>query len=185
MKRIVILLLCLMLCGCRAADGAMDRGLALRGSLLQSSGCEMDVTVTADYGDKTYTFAVGCQFDAHGKLSFTVTSPETISGISGTVDAEGGNLTFDDVALAFPLLADEQLSPISAPWVFMKTLRGGYITAAGEIDRSVRLIIDDRYEEDALTLHIWLDGEGNPSLGEIYHNGRRILTVEVNTFHIL
>ena len=180
-----MLLLCFLLCGCRAADGAMDRGLALRSSLLQASGCEMDAVITADYGDKTYTFAMGCQFDARGKLSFTVTSPQTISGITGTVDAEGGNLIFDDTALAFPLLADDQLSPVSAPWIFMKTLRGGYITSAGVVDENVRLIIDDRYEEDALTLHIWLDREGIPHLAEIFHNGYRILTVEVNNFRIL
>lgn len=163
----------------------MDRGLALRSSLLHASGCEMDAVITADYGDKTYTFAMGCQFDAYGKLTFTVTSPETIAGITGTVDAEGGNLTFDDTALAFPLLADDQLSPVSASWIFMKTLRGGYITSAGMVDEDVRLIIDDRYEEDALTLHIWLNGEGIPHLAEIFHNGCRILTVEVTNFRIL
>ena len=144
----------------------------------------MDVAITADYGDQTYTFAMGCQFDAHGDLSFSVQQPDTIAGISGNITDAGGNLTFDDMALAFPLLADGQLSPVSAPWVLMKTLRSGYITSAGEVDERILLIIDDSYADDALTVHIMLDSDGMPAVGEIYYKDRRILTVEVKNCKI-
>lgn len=163
----------------------MNTGLALRSSILNAAGCSLDAVITADYGNKTYTFAMGCQFDVHGNMSFAVREPQTIEGITGTVSTEGGALTFDDIALSFPLLADGQLSPVSAPWFFMKTLRSGYITSAGTADDQIRLIIDDSYEADALTVHIWLDENKTPVLGEIYWDSRRILTVEVNNFQIL
>jgi hypothetical protein len=163
----------------------MDAGLKFRSDLLNASGCMMDATVTADYGNKTYTFAMGCEFDAHGNLSFTVRSPQTISGIAGTVGPEGGALRFDDTALFFPLLADEQISPVSAPWVFMKTLRSGYITSAGEDNGMVRLIIDETYEDETVTLHVWLNEASIPVLGELYWCGRRILTIEVTNFSVL
>ena len=185
MKKLFIILLCFMLCGCGGADDAMDQGLSLRSRLLQASQCVFDAVITADYGDKTYTFAMGCDFDARGNLSFTVQSPDTIAGITGIIDGKGGNLTFGDTALSFPLLADEQLSPVSAPWVFMKSLRGGYITSAGEVDGCVRLVIDDRYEEDPLTVHIWLNEAQIPILAEIYYDKRRILTVEVENYRIM
>ena len=163
----------------------MDSGLRLRSNLLGAAGCTMDATVTADYGNKTYTFAMGCEFDAHGNLSFTVESPQTIEGISGIVGSEGGALRFDDTVLSFPLLADEQLSPVSAPWIFMKTLRSGFITSAGEDQGMTRLIIDETYEEKTMTLHVWLNEDERPVQGDLYWNGRRILTVEVTNFRIL
>ena len=163
----------------------MDAGLSLRSRLLSSSGCTLDATVTADYGNKTYTFAMGCEFDAHGNLTFTVQSPQTIAGISGTVGSQGGALTFDDTALSFPLLADEQLSPVSAPWIFMKTLRSGFITSAGMDDGNTRLIIDETYEDETVTVHVWLDKASIPVQADLYWDDRRILTVEVTNFRVL
>ena len=163
----------------------MQDALALRATLLQASGCVLDVEITADYGNKTYTFAMGCKFDAHGNLFFTVLSPESIEGITGTIDTEGGSLRFDDTALAFPLLADEKLSPVSAPWILMKTLRSGFITSAGTDGETTRLIIDETYEAKTLSAHIWLNKEGIIQSAEIYWDSYRILTIEIKNFQIL
>jgi hypothetical protein len=73
-----------------------------------------------------------CEADSQGSVSFRVVSPESISGITGSVDRDQGKLTFDDKALAFDLLADGQLSPVSAPWVMIHTLRGGYLSSCAE-----------------------------------------------------
>ena len=163
----------------------MDKGLAARARLLQASGCQLHAEITADYGDQIYTFAMGCQFDAHGNLTFSVKEPETIEGITGTIDAEGGTLTFDDAALAFPLLADGQLSPVSGPWILMQTLRGGFITSAGAAGDHIRLVIDDSYGEDALTVHLWLDQEEAPVQAEIYFDGRCVLMVCIANYRLL
>lgn len=156
----------------------------LRAELL-SSGCSFDAEVTADYGDKAYTFTMACQCDAQGRMSFTVSSPESISGITGILSQDEGALTFDDVVLAFPLLADGQLSPVSAPWTFTNSLRGGYIRAAGEEEGLLRLTIDDSFDEDSLQLDVWLDSEDRPVRGEIVYAGRKILTIQISNFHIL
>ena len=163
----------------------MDAGLSLRNKLLTSDSCFFEAGITADYGDETYTFAMGCEFDAHGNLSFVVQSPQTITGIVGEISAQGGKIKFDDTALAFPLLADGQLSPVSAPWIFMKTLRSGFITSAGMDNGMTRLIIDETYEEKTLTIHVWLNEDNIPLQGDVYWNGRRILTVEVANFRIV
>ena len=98
---------------------------------LLAQAVSFDAEITADYGDKTYTFAMHCESDTKGDMTFTVTAPESIAGISGTISASGGKLTFSDTALAFDLMADDQLSPVSAPWILMKTLRSGYLTSCG------------------------------------------------------
>ena len=185
MKRIIpILLILVLLAGCAGARDTMDRAMALRSALL-AKGAEFDAAVTADYGDKTYSFGMHCRMEAQGKVSFSVTAPETIAGITGTVSASGGKLTFDGNALAFTLLADGQVSPVSGPWLLMKTLRSGYLTSCGVEDGCLRIAIDDSYEDDALHLDVWLDESDCPKRGEILWKGRRILTVEIENFVFL
>lgn len=186
MKRVAVwLCLVVLLSGCAGGKSELDRGMTLRRKLLSGSGCSFDADVTADYGDKIYTFTAKCSGDAHGDLEFTVTAPENISGIAGRISGDGGKFTFDDVALHFPLLADGQLSPVSAPWIFLKTLRGGYITSAGKDGDYLRLTVDDSYQEDAMQLDIWLDGEDVPVRAEVLWRGRKYLTLDVKIFQIL
>lgn len=163
----------------------MARGLQLRSRICSALSCSFDAEITADYGDQTHTFSVGCSFDASGNLKFVVQSPETIAGIEGSIDTAGGKLQFDVTALAFPLLADDQLSPISAPWILMKTLRSGFITSAGKVDGYTRLIVDDSFDSDPLTLHIFLDDSNSPTEAEIYWHNRRILTLSICNFQML
>ncbi len=184
-KVIIILLTLLMLLGCSSGSTEESRAMQLRSRLMGSSGCSFDATVTADYGEKTYTFAMGCQFDAHGNLSFVIQEPQTIEGIAGTVDASGGKLTFDGSALAFPLLADGQASPISAPWLLYKALVGGYLKFYTTEKALLHLTIDDSYRDDAMQLDIWLSSDNLPLRGEILYENRRILTITIENFTIL
>lgn len=183
MKKVgaLLILLC-FLSGCSGASKEIERGMALRSKILKASECSFDAAITADYGDKLYSFSMACQADTQGNLTFTVTAPETLAGISGRVGSDGGKLTFDDTALQFDLMADGQVTPVSAPWVFLKTLRSGCLTSAGTEDGVLRLSIDDSYADDALHLDIWLDGEDLPARAEILYGGRRILSVSVANF---
>lgn len=173
------LLLLTMLSGCSENPKEMEEGLALRTRLLNASSFVFDSDVTADYGDELHQFSVSCRADREGNVDFTVSAPETIAGITGNITDDGGKLTFDDTALHFELLNDGQLSPVSAPWVLVKTLRSGYLTAACQEEGGLRLTVDDSYEDDALTLDIWLDEQNMPKRAEILCDGRRILTLTV------
>ena len=185
MKRIIWLLCAvLMLSGCTAGEDCMDSVLSLRSKLL-AQGAEFDSVIVADFSDKTYSFGVRCQLDGQGNLSFEVTSPDTIAGVTGKVTAGGGKLTFDDQALAFPTLADGQLSPVSAPWVLMNTLRSGYLTSAGMEGETIRVTIDDSYADNALHLDIWLDGNDLPARSEIIWKGRRVVSMEIKNFRFV
>ena len=187
MKRIlpVVLILCLLFCGCKGSDDGLIRALQLRSQLTQSNGCSFRAVVTADYGDKTFTFSLQCQSDKTGALSFSVIEPESIAGITGIVSGDGGKLTFDDKALAFPLIADGEVSPVSAPWLLVKTLLGGYISTCSDDGGFLVVSIDDSYEEDALQLDIWLNSEDLPVSSDILWQGRRVLSVQIEAFTIL
>ena len=186
MRKCAVLVICfLILTGCSSQPKEMEAGLELRSKLLQATACSFGTRITADYGDKIHTFTMECHANSHGDIAFTVIEPEVISGISGNLSGDGGKLTFDGTALPFELMAEDQLSPVSAPWIFLKTLRGGYITSVGKEDGRILLSIDDSYEDNALRLDIWLNSENMPEETQILYDGRRILSVSVDHFEIL
>lgn len=168
--------------GCSNHDAGVDSAMSMRNKILSSNGCSFLAEITADYGDNTQTFTLSCEADAQGNLKFAVVLPETISGISGTIDETGGKIKFDEAMLGFPLLADGQLSPVSAPWVLIRSLRSGYIVACGADESLFRATIHDSYSDDALQLEVWFDRNLAPVRGEIIYDGRRILTVTVSNF---
>ena len=185
LKRAAAVFLCLVLLpGCSGKNRELEQGLKLRTRLLNSSGCSFETDITADYGDQIHRFCLQCQMDEGGTIRFSVTKPDSIAGITGSVDGEKGALSFDETLLHFPLLADNQVSPISAPWLLAKTLRSGYITSAGSEGEYTRLTIDDSYRQDALHLDIWLDRDNSPVKAEIRYRERKILSLDVKNFTI-
>lgn len=181
----MLLVFAVFLGGCAGQDRALKQGMTFRSELLAAEGCRFLAVVTADYGDELYTFSMECQGDKTGNIAFSLTEPEALSGIQGTISDNGGRITFEDTALYFPLLTDDQLSPASAPWIFLKTLRSGYLTSAGLEEGNLRLTMDDTYEEDALHLDIWMGENRMPVRADILYDGRRILSLEVEGFSFL
>lgn len=184
MKILAVILALLLLGGCGGKNAELQRAMALRAKLLGSC-CSFEAEITADYGSSIQTFRVYCEGNDQGNLGFSVTAPESIQGITGRIEAGEGKLSFQDTALAFPLLAEEQLSPVSSPWIFWNTLRGGYLTAAGMEEELLRLTIDESYEDNALTMDVWLDAGDNPVRAELLFDGRRILTLIIENFQIV
>ena len=185
MKKIlsILLILCIF-SGCSGRRNELDRAMELRADLLGCASCSFDVTVTADYGDELYAFGMSCAGENTGDLRFTVTAPETIAGITGKFQGEKGMLTFDDFALEFPRLTDDQITPVSGPWILLNTLMGGYLTSCGPAGETLMVTIHDSYEDDALTLDIWLDAENRPVRAEILYDNRRIVTMDIENFSI-
>ncbi len=174
-----------LLSGCSSESGELERGMALRSKILKAEAVEFETDIIADYGDKLQSFSLTCRGNADGTIVFTVTAPESIAGITGKISGDNGLLSFDDVVLSMDLLTDDQLSPIGAPWIFLKTLRSGYLRGAGMEEELLRLTLQDSYEEDSLQLDIWL-GEGDvPVRTEILCDGKQILSMDVKSFQIL
>ena len=185
MKIARILLTAVFLTGCADASSELEKGMELRSQILKAEQVCFSADISADYGDSIQLFSVDCSSDNQGDLTFTVTAPETIAGITGRISQDKGFLTFDGTALCFTLLTDEQLNPASAPWILMRSIRSGYLTSAGMEGELLRLTIDDSYDEDALQLDIWTTEDLSPNRAEICYDGRTILTMAVREFHIL
>ena len=185
MKPFVCLLaLILILSGCRSENDNISEGLALREKLMKGNGCEFQTEIIADFGELKHSFTLQCQVDPDGLLAFAVVSPESIAGISGSMDHNSGRLTFDKTVLAFPPLAEGMISPVSGPWLFYKALCGGYLRAAGRECDKIRLSIDDSFQGDNLTVEMWLDNQ-LPVCAEIIWQGSNVLTLLISDFRIL
>lgn len=167
------------------SDDDVDQALKLRQQILQANACEFDAIITADYTDEIYTFTLHCNVDSAGVMKFEVIEPESISGISGTISSTQQSLTFDNTVLAFAPMADGYISPVCAPWVFISSLRSGYIHSCTELKDGLIIRIDDSYHDDPLQVDIHLNNENVPVFAEILWQGRRVLTLEIEDLKIL
>lgn len=174
----------IFLLGCRPHSEAMDWLITFRQELINSAEVTFQTKITADYGDTFYSFSMLCNYNSNGELAFTVIEPETISDIQGTIDSNGGNLTFDNQILTFNTLASGRISPVSAPYIMMQALRSGYISSAGKSNEGFCANIDDSYEDDALNLQIHFES-GVPVFGEIFWDQHRILTLQIEDFQLM
>lgn len=162
----------------------LNQATDMRTALLEGESCTFQAQITADYADLLYTFQLDCIADQDGTVHFSVSEPSSIFGISGHIKDKNGALTFDDKILAFPLLADGELTPISAPWIFFNTLRSGYLTGCERNGEEIYLYVDDSYEEHPLQLVIQADAELTPKFVEIIWQNRRILSMYINNFTV-
>ena len=186
MKRIIfILCLVYILSGCSMQNTSLDRAMRARQELNNGVGCEFEAVVTADYGDSVYTFTLQCTADSEGNIEFSVIDPASISGISGQIANDKGSIVFDDKILAFSMMADGYITPVSAPWLFLKTFRGGYIHGCSSEESLTRLILHDTYREEPLQVDIWMDETAIPVRADFLWKDRRILAMDVKNFRYL
>lgn len=164
---------------------SLDRAMRARQELNNGVGCEFEAVVTADYGDSVYTFTLQCTADSEGNIEFSVIDPASISGISGQIANDKGSIVFDDKILAFSMLADGYITPVSAPWLFLKTFRGGYIHGCSSEESLTRLILHDTYKEEPLQVDIWMDETAIPVRADFLWKNRRILAMDVKNFRYL
>ena len=180
-----LLLILSMLSGCSKGSSGLEQATTLRANLLSAAGCSFIAEITADYGDVIHSFQMLCDVNSTGRLDFTVTEPETISGITGYISEDGANLTFEETVLAFPMLADGEISPVCAPWLFMNTLRGGYISGCSDEPDGLCIYLDDSFCDYPLKLEVLTDQNSVPTYAEFIWQNRRILSLNIQSFVIM
>lgn len=185
MKRMLIIFIAVIfLSGCTKQKTCLDQAVEMREQLLGGNGCTFKAILTADYQDVIYTFAMYCSADREGNVGFSVISPDTISGISGTLSENGGELQFDEQALLFEAIADGLISPICAPWIFLNILRSGYIDGCAEEADGLFIQYTDSYHDEIIKVNVTTEGL-IPVRGEIIWNEQRIMTIVVEDYCVL
>lgn len=184
MYKVIAVLMCVLLfCGCSAEKelAPLER---LRQSMEQNQGCEFDVHILSQTEDRICRFTLHC-VQTGEQFRFEVLSPESIRGIAGTISDSGGALEFDDTLLAFPLLANGEVSPIISPWLLLRCLKNGLVQHAGQTEVGVSVSFADSFRGEEFRVEAALDGMGTPLGCELFWGGRRILQLQVEAFRFM
>lgn len=183
MKRLIgLFLFFAMLTGCTSDRKGISDGLKLRQQLSTGDRYIFTAEITADYGDRIYTFIMDCGFDSSGNVEFSLVQPESIQGISGSVSQTGGKLLFEDTVLLFEPLTQGQVTPVIGPWLMVKAILSGYINGVSEGNGNKELIIDDTFGTEKFRVIVQLLEDDFPCSCEIYWQNRRILTIKLSNF---
>lgn len=181
-RKLTAVVLTILLCGCHSISDESQPAMEVRQRLWDSDGCSFTAEVNSDFGQTEYSFRLDCDVSKNGELAFEVIAPDSIADIKGRIDQQSGSLRFDDTVLAFPHLAEGEISPVCAPWLFYKALSSGYIRACGEEDGLWRISIDDSFRGENFVLEVWLDEDNIPVSAEIVWQGRKLLSLEIVDF---
>lgn len=186
MRRIItVICLLILLAGCGGNNAELDKAMTLRKNVISAEKCSFRASITAEYDDIIHSFDLKCETEKNHEMLFEVVKPDTIAGITGKITQSDGMLTFDNEMLAFALLIDGRLSPISAPWLMLQMIKGGYIVACGEEGDGAHIQLEDTYEGEKILLDLYTDKHNKPIRADIIWNGMRSLSVVVSDFSIV
>ena len=180
-RRVVVLmmLLSLLLCGCREKKDDFQRALDFRNGI-GSGGCSFVAEVQADYGDKVYQFTLECAYDGQDGF-LKVLSPEAIAGISARVDGGSATMEFDGLSLEYGELANGYVAPLTIPWLLGSTWADDYISSAGEDNDRYLVTYLKGYHDEELTIKTWFE-KNTPVFAEVSYNGQRVLSAAIREF---
>lgn len=171
----------LLLSGCGWQKYPMQPALDLRTALLER-GCRFTAEVCANYGSDRFEWTVDCSCAPDGAVELTIVAPDSIAGITASVDAQGEQLSFEGTGVTFGLLADGQIAPVSLPQVLTGCWRSEYIREAGFDDDYTTAVYVMGYDEKEVVAEQWLDETGTPVYADLWHGGENIASVRISEF---
>lgn len=186
------LLLCvpmmLLLAGCSPAkvSQAEELALGLRGEYLEMTACSAHLSVTADYGQRVYSYEMDATLEGE-ELTLTLTAPETVAGMTARYDGTEGTLEYEGVWTETGPLDEKGLNPVSAFPALLEAARSGYITACALEEEENLLRVDcgdpTAGPGEGRLVTLWFEPESrNLVRGEISVDGFRVILCECTDF---
>lgn len=169
-KRLCALMMTLILplaaCG-GAGEGneAETMLLQARSRYLEMTACQGHMDMTADYGQRVYTYGVDFSWEKEGETLLTLTAPESVAGAAAHIAKGETALEYDGVMLETGPLDTAGLSPIDAVPAILACLREGFLAECvlEDWDGETRLHLvsrDPNAEPGAgVETDLWLNGE--------------------------
>ena len=186
---VLMMTLVLTACGGRVqADDPQEQALAIRAEYLAADGCAATLDVTADYGQRVYTYRVSVTV-AGGESVLTVTEPVELAGITARLTDGQSQLEYDGAVLETGPLSPEGLSPLGAVPVLLECARSGFIDSCGAEQLKERETIRVLYRDpkrpagQGREVTLWFDAADHVLIqGEIAVDGYRVILCEFQEF---
>lgn len=131
---VLMMILGLSLSACGGAEGgnrAEQLALDIRGEYLEMGGCTASLELTADYGQRVYTYGIGLNYASEGETTLTITAPENIAGVTARILEGETALEYDGMRVETGPLDDSGMSPVDAVPVLMDYVQEGFIAECG------------------------------------------------------
>ena len=173
----------MFLCGCSSQNRAMNAALELRTKLLEQ-GCRFSAQIEAHLDDGTAEFTLDCICAPDGNVTLEVTEPDSIAGITATVEPGARRARFDDVGLDFGLLANGQLAPMAIPQLLYGAWTREYIREAGTDEDRFTAIYLSGWDDRELTVEQWLNADGLPIHADLWFGAKNAASVQISNFII-
>lgn len=180
---VLMISLLLTACGSKGSGTPMDRALALRGEYLSANGCTARMQVTADYGQRVYTYVVDAAVSG-GETMLTVQEPAEIAGITARLHEGESFLSYDGVMLETGPLTEDGLTPLSAVAALLEAARSGFIDSCGTEGETLYILCRDPADPpgDGRQTALWFGADGCLLRGEVAVDGRRVIQCEFEKF---
>jgi len=184
----MMILLVLAGCGRLPVSPAEQQALQARGKYLEMTIWSARAQITADYGQRVYTFSVTASGDAEQTL-LVLTAPETVAGMATRMGAEGTVLEYDGVQMNTGALPDGKTVPMQAIPKLLQAMRSGYIRSCQMQDGSVLFIRCGDPEQgpgSGEEISLWVDAQDFSLLrGEIFMDGYCAIRCEMAEFAMM
>ena len=129
----MIILVLVLLAGCGrdsgGGQGAEELALEIRTEYIGMTALSAGLEVTADYGERVYTYGMALAWDQEAGTTLTLTAPEAVAGVTLQVKDGETALEYDGVRLETGPLSEAGISPVDAVPALLRQVREGFIAA--------------------------------------------------------
>lgn len=189
---ICVLMMTLLLSACGGAEqgNAMQQVLTIRAWYLETTQYTANLSVTADYGQRVYTYGLEVR-GTDGECVLTVTEPQELAGITARIANGESCLEYDGAVLETGNLSADGLTPLSAVPAMLDCVRTGFIDSCG-LERlgdrdtlCVHYRDPERLAGEGREITIWFDSRSGALIqGEIFMDGYRVIRCDFEKFTI-
>lgn len=183
------LFLLLAACGGKSGNEAEELLLTTRSRYVEMTACAGHVDITADYGQRVYSYGVDFTWEKEGETVLTLTAPDHVAGTVAHIAGGKTALEYEGVMLETGPLDSAGLSPIDALPALLGYAREGFVAECvledwnGEL--RLRAACRDPQKEPGtgVEVQLWFQPETFALLrGEISEEGTTVLQCEFTSF---
>ena len=184
--------LCLLLpsCGGETGNEAEQLALDIRTEYLAMQSCAAHVELTADYGQRVYTYGLDLSYVREEEMTLTITEPEHIAGSMAHIREGETTLEYEGVRVETGPLNEAGLSPMNALPVLLTGIQEGFLAESvleggGEEPETLHITIRDPEAEagSGTERQIWFDLATHAMLrGEISQDGFTVVQCVLSGF---
>lgn len=175
---ILFLLTAAALCACGNDDSDRELTLDIQEAFRSMERWSGTAELTADYGQRVYSYTVSFSGTSRDGMNLTITAPEEVAGITASIKEGQTVLSYDGIRLETGPLNPEGMSPLDAIPAVFSAMQSGYIaeTSSETLGREDLLRISCRDAEnppgEGVETVLWFH-KGNKALqaAEIRNDG--------------